>query len=108
MAKVSPTQRTLKRMRDSGDYLLIKIVEHWNSHAFKRMDLWNFDILGISITGETHAIQVTSYSNVNARIKKIEESEYTPHLRDADWVLLVEGWKKEKNGRYKSYIADLS
>jgi hypothetical protein len=52
-------------------------------------------------------LQVTSYSNVNARIKKIEESEYTPHLRDADWVLLVEGWKKEKtediNHTYLTY-----
>lgn len=108
MAKTSPTQRTLKRMRESGDYVLVKVVERWNSHAFKRQDLWNFDILGISITGETHAIQVTTYGNMNARIDKITESEYTPHLRDADWVLLVEGWKKEKNGRYKSYIADLS
>ena len=54
------------------------------------------------------AANATLNKNVNARIKKIEESEYTPHLRDADWVLLVEGWKKEKNGRYKSYISDLS
>lgn len=104
---VSPTQRTLKRMRDSGDYLLVKVVERWNAHAFKRQDLWNFDILGISITGETHAIQVTTYGNMNARIRKIEDSEYTPHLRDADWVLLVEGWKKV-NGKWKSFIADLS
>jgi len=108
MAKTSPTQRTLKRMRDSGDYVLVQIVEKWNAFARIRQDLWNFDILGISKTGETHAIQVTSYSNMNARIKKITDAEATPHLRDADWVLLVEGWKKEKNGRYKSYISDLS
>ena len=108
MAKTSPTQRTLKRMRDSGDYVLVQIVEKWNAFARIRQDLWNFDILGISVTGETHAIQVTSYSNMNARIKKITDADATPHLRDADWVLLVEGWKKEKNGRYKSYIADLS
>ena len=108
MAKTSPTQRTLKRMRESGDYVLVQIVEKWNAFARIRQDLWNFDILGISKTGETHAIQVTSYSNMNARIKKITDAEATPHLRDADWVLLVEGWKKEKNGRYKSYISDLS
>ena len=108
MAKTSPTQRTLKRMKESGDYKLVQIVEKWNPFARIRQDLWNFDILGISITGETHAIQVTSYSNMNARIRKIEDAEATPHLRDADWVLLVEGWKKEKNGRYKSYISDLS
>ena len=70
MAKTSPTQRTLKRMRESGDYKLVQVVEKWNPFARIRQDLWNFDILGISITGETHAIQVTSYSNMNARIKK--------------------------------------
>ena len=105
---ISPTQRTLKRMRDSGDYVLVQVVEKWNAFARIRQDLWNFDILGISITGETHAIQVTTYGNMNARIKKITDAEATPHLRDADWVLLVEGWKREKNGRWKSYISDLS
>ena len=109
MAKTSPTQRTLKRMRDSGDYKLVQVVEHWNPFGRVRQDLFGIgDILGISITGETHLLQVTSYGNMNARIKKLEDHESTPHLRDADWVLLVEGWKKEKNGRYKSYIADLS
>ena len=107
MAKTSPTQRTLKRMRESGDYVLVQVVEKWNSWARIRQDLWNFDILGISITGETHAIQVTTYGNMNARIKKITDAEATPHLRDADWVLLVEGWKKVDN-RWKSFITDLS
>ena len=104
---ISPTQRTLKRMKESGDYKLVQVVERWNSFARIRQDLWNFDILGIQITGETHAIKVTTYGNMNARIKKITDSEYTPHLRDAGWVLLVEGWKKG-DGRWKSFISDLS
>ena len=109
MAKTSPTQRTLKRMRDSGDYKLVQVVEHWNPFGRVRQDLFGIgDILGISITGETHLLQVTSYGNMNARIKKLEDHYSTPHLRDADWVLIVEGWKKEKNGRYKSYQFDLS
>tara|TARA_R110001632_G_scaffold163265_1_gene281696 strand:- start:29 stop:343 length:315 start_codon:yes stop_codon:yes gene_type:complete len=104
---MSPTQRTLKRMRDSGDYALVKVVERWNAFARIRQDLWNFDILGITNKGETHAIQVTTKGNVNARIRKIQDAEFTPHLRDANWVLLVEGWVKEKN-RWKSYITDIS
>ena len=72
----SPTQRTLKRMRESGDYVLVQIVEHWNAFARVRQDLFGIgDILGISITGESHIIQVTSYSNMNARIKKIEDHD---------------------------------
>jgi len=106
---ISPTQRTLKRMRESGDYKegMIKVVERWNPFARIRQDLWNFDIMGISITGETHLIQVTTYGNMNARIDKITNADCTPHLRDADYVLLVEGWKKVNN-RWKSFIADLS
>ena len=95
-------------MRDSGDYKLVQIVEHWNAFARVRQDLFGIgDILGISITGATHLLQVTSYSNMGARIKKIEGHDSTPHLRDADWVLLVEGWKKVDN-RWKSFISDLS
>ncbi len=101
------TQRTLKRMKESGDQVLVQVVEKWNGYARIRQDVWNFDILGISITGETHAIQVTTYGNMNARIKKITDAEATPHLRDADCVLLVEGWKKVDN-RWKSFISDLS
>ena len=104
---MSPTQRTLKRMRESGDYALVKVVERWNAFARIRQDLWNFDILGITTKGETHAIQVTTKGNVNARIKKITDSEFTPHLRDANWTLLVEGWYKPKS-RWESVITDLS
>ena len=64
MAKTSPTQRTLERMRDSGDYKLVQVVEHWNPFGRVRQDLFGIgDILGISITGETHLLQVTSYTN---------------------------------------------
>ena len=107
MAGVSPTQRTLKRLRDSGDYALIQVVEKWNPFARIRQDLWNFDILAITNDGETEAIQVTTKANVNARINKIAQSEHTPHLRDANWTLTVEGWFKEGN-RWKSFLTDLS
>ena len=49
-----------------------------------------------------------SYSNIGARVKKISESPSIGFIRDAGWTILVEGWKKEKNGRYTSKIVDLS
>lgn len=107
MAKTSPTQRTLKRLKDSNEYPLVKIVERWNSFAKIRQDLWNFDILCIDNKGNTVAIQVTSKANMKARVRKIEDSEYTPHLRDANWTLLVEGWYKDGH-RWKSEILDIS
>ena len=108
---ISPTQRTLKRMRESNEYSLVQVVEKWNSFGRNgggiRQDLWNFDIIGISKDGELHFIQVTTKANMKARENKIAESEYTPHLRKANLTLLVEGWSKV-NGRWKSFITDIS
>jgi|TARA_R110000803_G_scaffold87355_4_gene154013 hypothetical protein len=104
---VSPTQRTLKRLKESEDYLLVQVVEKWNAFARIRQDLWCFDILAIKKDGNTVAIQVTTKDNMNARIRKIADAESTPHLRTANWTLLVEGWKKVDN-KWKSFITDVS
>ena len=107
MAKTSPTQKTLARLRKEN-YDLVAITEHWNSFARIRQDLFGIiDILAIH-KGDTIAIQVTSYSNISARVKKITESPSIGFIRDAGLTILVEGWKKEKNGRYTSKIVDLS
>ena len=93
---ISPTQRTLKKLRDSGDYPLVAIVERWNAVAKIRQDLFGIiDLLAIDIKGNTVGIQVTSYSNVSAR------------LRDANWVLLVQGWHK-KNNKWVCREVDIS
>ena len=107
MAKTSPTMRTLARLRKEN-YDLVAITERWNPFARIRQDLFGIiDILAIH-KGDTIAIQVTSYSNISARVKKITESPSIGFIRDAGWTILVEGWKKEKNGRYTSKIVDLS
>ena len=107
MAKTSPTQKTLARLRKEN-YDLVAITERWNPFARIRQDLFGIiDILAIH-KGDTIAIQVTSYSNISARVKKITESPSIGFIRDAGWTILVEGWKKEKNGRYTSKIVDLS
>ena len=95
---ISPTQRTLKKLRDSNNYPLIAIVEHWNSFAKIRQDLFGIiDLLAIDNTGNTVGIQVTSYSNISARVNKMENSDAIHYLRDANWVLLVQGWHKKNN-----------
>ena len=105
---VSPTQRTLKRLRDSGDYPLVSIVERWNAFAKIRQDLFGIiDLLAIDSKGNTVGIQVTSYSNISARVNKMQDSDAIKHLRDANWVIIVEGWHK-KNNRWVSRIVDIS
>jgi hypothetical protein len=105
---ISPTQRTLKRLRDSGDYPLVTIVERWNAFAKIRQDLFGIiDILAIDSKGNTVGLQVTSYSNISARVKKMENSDAISHLRDANWQLIVEGWHK-KDGKWVGRIVDIS
>lgn len=94
----SPTQRSLKIMRERG--FVCEITERWNPFAKIRQDLFNFvDILCVK-DGITVAVQTTSYGNISARIKKIEALETYPIVRSAGWVILVQGWKKDKSGKW--------
>lgn len=93
---MSPTQRSLKYLREQGYF--VWVVETWNPWARKRQDLFGcIDILAIG-HGHTLAIQTTSRSNVNARVKKIEENEYYPEIIRSGWLVHVHGWGKLKNG----------
>jgi hypothetical protein len=66
-----------------------------------------WDVLAI-VEGETVAVQTTSRANVSSRLKKIAEAESTPHLRVAGWRLLVHGWDKDKDGKYRLREVDVS
>jgi hypothetical protein len=94
MAKLSPTQRSLKEMRDRGYFC--EVVERWNSFARIRQDLAGFiDVLCFG-DGEVVGVQATSYSNVSARVKKIAEHENVAAVRKAGVRLLVHGWDGAK------------
>ncbi len=76
------------------------IVESYNAFTRRKKDLFSlFDILAIG-NGETVAIQLTSKSNMSARVKKIANSDILPELLKAKWRILVIGWFKKPNGRY--------
>lgn len=103
----SPTQRTLKHMRDAG--FTAEVVEKWIPGANIRKDLFGFiDILGVHPdTGEVLAVQSTSHSNVSARVRKITDHENLPIVRLAGWTLHVHGWRKVGN-RWQVTVKDLS
>ncbi|HTD91150.1 MAG TPA: hypothetical protein VK663_10840 [Burkholderiales bacterium] len=89
----SPTQRSLKHLRELG--YLAAVTEHWNPFAHIRQDLFGIvDILAVG-NGETIAVQCTSDSNLANRVTKIADSDATPKLRDAGWKILAHGWKKK-------------
>ncbi|HEX7325184.1 MAG TPA: hypothetical protein VF292_07505 [Rhodanobacteraceae bacterium] len=64
---MTPTARTLAALRVEG--WTAEVVERWNPHARVRHDLFNVaDILAVR-GAETLAVQVTSGSNVPARVR---------------------------------------
>jgi hypothetical protein len=102
---MSPTQRSLKYLRDEG--YLVAIVEHWQPFARIRKDLWGWaDLLAIK-RGEVLAVQVTS-EGVASRVAKIIASETLGRVREAGIRVEVHGWRKNSKGRYIQRIVDLS
>ena len=72
-----------------------------------RQDLFKIiDVLCVGF-GQTVGIQCTSRDNISSRIKKMADSEAIADLRDADWQLLVHGWKKPKH-RWELREVDIS
>lgn len=105
---MTPTQRTLQHLRKRG-YPLVDVVERWAPRANVRRDLFGvIDVLAVSAEGETVAVQVTSGSNVPARVRKLTDSDALQVLRIAGWRVLVHGWRKNAKGRYELREVDLS
>jgi len=100
---VTPTQRTLKLLRDRG--YIAAVVERWNPYARIRQDLFGFiDIIAVN-DGDTLAVQATSDSNVAARIDKIRDTPaaniWLACLSRSLWVI---GWgKKGARGKRKTW-----
>jgi hypothetical protein len=102
---VSPTQRSLKYLRDQG--YTVAIVEHYNCFTKRRHDLFQFaDLLAIR-ENEVMLVQVTSGTNVSARVKKIAESEHIAAVRKSGMSVFVHGWRRLKSG-WAPKIVDLS
>ena len=76
------------------------VVESYCSFSKRKKDLFGiFDVLAVG-QGQTIGIQITSKSNMSARIKKIEECEFLPEIIGAGWRIIVIGFYKKENGRY--------
>jgi len=92
---VSPTQRSLKLLRDEGYFCAV--AEYWNSFTKTRKDLFGFiDIVALK-DGETLAVQTTTNKNAPARIRKIEGLDSYPIVKRAGWKVVVHGWRKLKS-----------
>jgi hypothetical protein len=111
-SSVSPTQRTLKFLRQRGAEL-VQVVEHWNPHARVRQDLFGIiDVIAIARYGTDEAtvigIQTCRSADVADRVKKIADSDALPILQRAGVKVLVWGWRKNSKGRWVLREVDLS
>ena len=105
---MTPMARSLKKLRDEG--WTPDVVESYNYFTKKRKDFFGIaDIVAYDSEGELLAIQCTSYSNISARVRKIEDSEHLGGLRDAGMRIEVWGWRKDpKRKKWICKIVDLS
>ena len=102
----SPTQRSKAHLEKLG--YRVAIVEHWNSFARIRVDLFGIIDLLCLKGSETLAVQTTSASNMSSRVRKITESPAISDLRAAGWGIVVHGWRKGANGRWSLREVDVS
>lgn len=101
----SPTQLTLKNLRDRG-YKTVQVVEVWNPHAFKRQDLFGIiDVLAVG-HGETVAVQCTTKGHLKDRIRKIADSDAIGDIREAGWKVLGHGWHQPKGPRTRWQLVE--
>ena len=102
----SPTQLSLKKLREEG--YTVAVVEHWNSFARIRQDLFGFiDILALK-GKEVLAVQTTTTTNMNARIKKIANHENIGAVRDVGWTVHVHGWSQDDKKKWHCKVKDVS
>ena len=108
MATKTPTQRSLELLRSRG--YTVAVVERSSNFrgVFRRHGLFGIaDLIAIR-PDEVMLVQVTSGSNVSARIKKIADSEHVDAIRDSGMLIFVHGWSRRANGRYECREVDLS
>ncbi len=92
----SPTQRTMQFFRKKG--WTASVVEYWNAAAQQSVDFLGFGDVFV-FDEERHKkllLQVTSYSNVSARVNKIKTKRRHTASLWVEYGSLIEvwGWKE--------------
>lgn len=96
MSSATPTSRSMQWLKERGYHA--EVVEQTKRVGVPgkmkvwKVDLWNFiDLLAIR-RGEVLGVQVTSWTNVSARVRKITDSPLLPLVRESGVRIVVHGW----------------
>jgi hypothetical protein len=94
MAKTSPTQRSLKFMRDQGYFC--EVVEKTIPHTFIKKDLFGWiDLVAVRASGLV-GIQTTTKANMPARLDKAKGNGPLVAWLLSQNTLECHGWRKIK------------
>lgn len=102
MAKTSPTQRTLAKLRKDG--YQAGVVEKWIPQTKRRLDL--FGAIDIVAVGHGHilGVQCTTASNQSSRIAKMRDEPRLTVWMENGGRLQCWGWsKKGPRGKRKTW-----
>ena len=102
MSKTTPSARTKRYLEGLG--YMVGTVERYNHVTQRRHDLFGFIDL-IAIRGDDIlGLQVTSDSNMSARVKKILEEcdDAAKAWIAAGGIIVVQGWGKKKARRHSA------
>lgn len=93
MSKTSPTQRSLKALREDG--WECAIVEKWNAFVGIRQDLFGFiDILCLCPHRGILGVQTTVAGSMNKRLEKIKAEHRAQMFLNAGGQIVIHGWIK--------------
>lgn len=99
---MTPFQKSVRLLKANG-YSIVERVEHWNSWAKCRQDLFGFaDLLCVQPFanslglrgGEFLLVQTTTAENVSSRRKKILASSKAKIWCRAGGRIVIHGWRK--------------
>ena len=96
MARITPTQRTLRELRNRG--LVCGIVERYNSYTSTRHDLFGFiDIIALCPERGIIGVQSCGQSFSEHRKKIVEErTQQAKDWLECGGVIELWGWRKIK------------
>jgi hypothetical protein len=103
---ISPTQRTLKFLRESGATAVI--LERWNQYARRRIDIWGADILARQ--GRLlMAVQTTSDTHHSDHVESATANPDTRHWLDCGVAYYIISWgKKGARGKRKLWTVRIT
>ncbi len=105
---MTPQARATKQLREEGyEVGVVERISRVRGMTWRNDLFGAFDLLAVNSLGDVKAVQVTSRSNVAARVNKLAELPVLGWLRKAGWTLLVMGYGKTKTlGDWK--VVDIS